>query len=197
MSATPPPDPPSTPVRHRVPPGLIPKVLILLGAFVAILVAVGFALPTRYTVERSAVVAAPPARIWPLVGDFAQWPAWQPWAARDGEATFTAHGAPGVGQRFEWLGARIGQGQLEVTAIEDEARLEMRMDFRQGGPAPVGTLRLEATADGATRVVWRVEGETAMRPIGNYLGLLMDGIVGPDLADGLARLKAAAEAPAP
>lgn len=174
--------------RPRIPRGLVPKVLILLGAFTVILVAVGFALPDRYTVERSVIIEAPPARIQPHVADFARWPAWQPWARRDDEAKFSHHGEAGPGQTFAWDGPDLGRGRIEMTGVAPD-RIDIALEFREGGVRPTGALLLEPTDGGATRVTWRIEGKTTLQPIGNYLGLLMDGIIGPDLEAGLAGLK--------
>lgn len=184
------------PKRARVPEGLVSKVLILLAAFTAIIIGVGFALPDRYVVERAVVVEAPPARVYARVADLNGWAAWQPWARRDGEATFTVEGAPGPGQTLRWDGPDLGQGRIEVTGLRPDAAVDIALTFREGGPRPTGVIALQASG-GATRVVWRIEGETTLRPIGNYLGLLMDGIIGPDLDAGLAGLKrAVGEAPA-
>lgn len=177
------------PKPSRVPPGLIPKVLILLGAFTVILVAVGFALPDRYAVERSVVIEAPPARIQPHVGDFERWGAWQPWARRDAKAQFTVDGPAGPGQVLRWQGPDLGRGRIEMTAARDGA-VEMVLSFGEGGARPTGVITLTPSG-GATRVVWHIEGETTLRPVGNYLGLLMDGIIGPDLEAGLSGLKRA------
>ncbi len=174
--------------RPRIPRGLVPKVLILLGAFTVILIAIGFALPDRYTVERSVIIEAPPARIQPHVADFARWTAWQPWARRDDEAKFAHHGEAGAGQTFTWDGPDLGRGRIEMTAVAP-TRVDMVLEFRAGGVRPTGAILLEPTDGGATRVTWRIAGETTFRPIGNYLGLLMDGIIGPDLDAGLVGLK--------
>lgn len=182
--------------RSRIPPGLVSKVLILLAGFTALIVAVGFALPDHYTVERSIVIEAPPAQIYAHVADFERWPAWQPWAARDDEAKFTHHGPPGPGQTFAWDGPDLGRGRIEMTGSEPDRAVHIALEFREGGPRPTGVIQLVPQA-GATRVVWRIEGRTTFRPVGNYLGFLMDGIIGPDLEAGLAALKTAATAEAP
>lgn len=176
------------PKRPRVPQGLVSKVLILLGAFTAIIIGVGFALPDHYVVERSVVVEAPPARVYAQVADLNAWTAWQPWSRRDAKATFAVEGAPGPGQTLRWDGPDLGEGRIEVTGLRPDEAVDITLTFREGGPRPKGALTFEANG-GATRVVWRIEGETTFRPIGNYLGLLMDGIIGPDLDAGLAGLK--------
>lgn len=174
--------------RPRIPEGLIPKVLILLGAFTVIIIAVGFALPDRYRVERAVIIEAPPARIQPHIADLERWLAWQPWSRRDEDATFEHSGAPGPGQTLSWSGPDLGKGRIEMLAVAPE-KVDIALEFRRGGPRPTGALRLEPTDGGATRVIWHIEGDTTFRPIGNYLGLLMDGIIGPDLEAGLAGLK--------
>lgn len=180
---------PTSERRPRVPPGLVSKVLILLAAFAVILVGVGFLLPDRYVVERAVIIEAAPSRVQAHVADFEKWMTWHPWARRDDEATFAHHGPPGLGQTFSWDGPDLGKGRIEMTGVAPE-RVDIALTFRAGGPRPTGALTF-VESGGATRVTWRVEGDTTFRPLGNYLGLLMDGIIGPDLEAGLAGLKRA------
>ena len=56
-------------------------------------------------------------------------------------------------------------------------------------PGPFTLLHVQLTpAGGSTKVDWSMEGENAY-PLGRYMGLLMDGMIGADLVQGLENLK--------
>jgi hypothetical protein len=59
----------------------------------------------------------------------------------------------------------------------------------------LGVIAFEPGAAGATRVTWTNSGEVGGNPLKHYLAAAMDHMMGPDLEQGLANLKAVAEAP--
>src|SRR5687767_5883454 len=78
--------------------GVVKKVLLgLLVLVIAFVVLVMFQ-PSRFRVERSAVMGAPRAVVFAQVNDFHNWEAWSPWAKRDPAAKSTFEGpASGTG----------------------------------------------------------------------------------------------------
>lgn len=107
---------------------------------------------SEYRIEESAVVAAPPRRVWALLADVTTWPEWSEFDAAELEAP----GSPdrdgaGAIRRYR-LGRRITRER--VTAFEPERRLayELLSGVR------VRDYRAEVTltpVDGGTRVTWR------------------------------------------
>ena len=51
-------------------------------AWMVVLVLAAYALPDRHLVERQKVIAATPARLWPLLASPRQWMRWSPWPVR-------------------------------------------------------------------------------------------------------------------
>jgi hypothetical protein len=45
-----------------------------------------------YTVQRSAPIAAPPARVYSLIADFHNWTTWSPWEGMDPDLKRTYSG---------------------------------------------------------------------------------------------------------
>lgn len=175
----------------------------IIGGVVAtlfIIAALGFVLPDKAHVERSVVVNAPPERVFALVSDFSEWSRWSPWADLDPTTAYEISGA-GVGHRMSWVSKdpNVGSGVQTVTAIEPPTRLVTRLEFGDMGKADA-TFTLTPEGD-ATKVVWSLDSRMRegvplwMKPVSTYLGFFMDGMVGADYEKGLARLKAAAEAP--
>ena len=59
------------------------RLLLVLVLIVVGLVVVIARRPSEFRVERTTVVAAPPAAVFAQVNDFHKWDAWNPWAKMD------------------------------------------------------------------------------------------------------------------
>jgi hypothetical protein len=168
-------------------------IFIALAALVAIVIGVGFLLPSEFNVERSIVIGADPARIHTLVGDLERWPEWTPWQEMDPTIrTFYSERTTGVGAGQNWTG-ESGNGELVFTGCDPETGVEYEITFTDANMRSVGALVYEPLADG-TRVTWRMGGDAEMNLISRYFGLFMDSLVGDPFEAGLANLKAVAEA---
>ncbi len=165
---------------------------------VAIAIVVAFILPRHAIVARSVEIAAPPSAVFALVGDLRRFGEWSPWTDIDPETVYTFTGPiDGVGQTLNWESGdkRVGSGSMSITAIEPDTRVDMEVMFVEAGTA-LASVRLEPAGAGTT-VTWGLDTDLGFNPIARYFGMMMDGMVGPDYEKGLARLKAAAEAPPP
>jgi uncharacterized protein YndB with AHSA1/START domain len=178
------------------------RVLRWLGLAIVVVVAlailVAFALPRHAIVARSVEIAAPPATIFPLVGDLRRFNEWSPWATIDPETVYTFTGPiDGVGQTLHWESKDklVGSGSMSIAALEPDRHVDMVVDFGEERTA-LASIILEPAGSG-TLVVWTLDSDLGLNPIARYFGMMMDGLVGPDYERGLARLKAAAEAPPP
>jgi hypothetical protein len=148
--------------------------------------------PTAYTVERSAVVAAPADAIYPLLVDFHEWPRWSPWEDVDPDMDRTFAGpASGVGATYAWQGDRkAGAGSMEITEATAPTSVGLRLTFLKPFKAE-NRMVLTLHPDGAgTRVTWRLDGEATgvMKAFARFG--MFDRWVGKDFEKGLARLKA-------
>jgi uncharacterized protein YndB with AHSA1/START domain len=171
--------------------------IVIIGV-VAVAIVVAFILPRHAIVTRSVEIAAPPSAVFPLVGDLRRFNEWSPWADIDPETVYTFTGPiDGVGQTLNWESddKRVGTGSMSIAAVEPDSRVDMEIVFAEQGNALAAVL-LEP-ARGGTKVTWTLDADLGFNPIARYFGMMMDGMVGPDYEKGLARLKAAAEAPPP
>ena len=86
---------------------------------VGVLVVLGIAAtrPDTFRVARSTSIKAPPEKIFPLINDFRQWPAWSPYESKDPAMKRTFSGAPtGKGAIYEWDGDKnVGSGRIEIA----------------------------------------------------------------------------------
>lgn len=166
---------------------MLKKILLGLAVFVALVFIVGLALPSDFAVERSAMIAAPPERVFQEVNSLQRWPAWSPWIARDPSIQNTYSGpAEGVGATVTWTSDDSGEGTQTITVSDPPKRIETKLDFGSMGTSKASwTFSPEGNG---TKVTWTLQGD-AGGPLGGYFAMKMDDWVGADYEDGLARLK--------
>ena len=170
---------------------------LLYGAvgLVALLLLVGVFLPTSVHVERSISTTASTATVFGIVNGFGRFNEWSPWFDLDPQTRYTYSGpANGVGARMEWASAKpeVGAGSQEIIAVEPGRSVTTQLDF---GPQGKATARIEVVPEGSgARITWGFDTSFEGNFLGRYFGLFFDRLIGADYEQGLARLKAVAEA---
>lgn len=168
-----------------------PAVAVFLIAFVG----GAFLLPSEVTLERSIVIDAPPKAVYPYVNSFTGFNKWSPWAKIDPETKYDFSGPEsGVGARMEWTSEHpnVGAGAQEITAAVVDQRVESLLQF--DGQAPSKAIFvLEGRDQNRTHVTWEFHGDMGNNPIGRWIGLMMDDMLGPDYETGLQNLKEVVE----
>lgn len=174
---------------------MLKKVLVGLVVVVALLVAFIATRPSHFLVERSAVIAAPPAVVFARLADFGQWSAWSPWEKLDPAMKRTVSGAPAtVGHSYAWSGnAKAGEGRMTITELTPE-RIELRLEFLKPWKATNETVFTLAPESSGCRVTWTMSGTNGFVMKAFGLVMDMDAMVGKDFEEGLRNLRATAEA---
>lgn len=163
------------------------------AAVLALVLAVGVALPGSWSAEREAVVAAPVDVVYTLLEAPGAWRTFTDWPS----AGMAPHGPPtGVGAGLTWDDPEVGSGAFEIVEAAPPRRVRYRVAV--GG----STLRVEGTLElaeerGGTRVRWREEGAFGRNPLLRYGSRLMERRQGEQLERSLQRLDSAARAPGP
>jgi carbon monoxide dehydrogenase subunit G len=169
------------------------RFLTIVVVLILILTAVAYLLPQMVTITRQTTIAAPPAKIFPLVNSLKTASTWSPWMAKDPAVTVSYDGPDaGVGARMAWTSTILGDGTQEITASTPDAAVDSTLIF--GGMSP-SSARFALTPEGdGTTVTWSITSDMGMNPIGRWMGLLMlDRWIGPDFETGLSNLKTLAE----
>jgi effector-binding domain-containing protein len=167
---------------------MIKKILLSLVVLLVVAAVVGWLLPRQVRVERSVVINRPASMIFAAVNSFQLFPKWSPWQDLDPKMQQTAEGPrDGVGAKLVWSGnEKVGSGTQLITDSTPDRAVASDLDFGDG----VAKSLLTLTPDGpATRVTWTLGVDMGVNPIGHYLGLAMDRMIGPDFARGLGNLK--------
>lgn len=171
---------------------LIRRLLVLVAVLAAVFVGVGLMLPGRIHVERSALIQAEPAAVFPFVNDFRRFNQWSPWAARDPQGTYNFTGpGEGVGARMAWQSDQHGTGSQEIIESRPNELVVTALDFGEMGRARA-TFRLSPEAGGA-HVSWSLDSELPFDPLARWFGLMFPRWIGADYEEGLARLKTLVE----
>ena len=92
-------------------------IAIVLAIAIAIVLVLAATKPDTFSVQRAAVVKAPPEKIFALINDFNRWGAWSPWEKKDPgmKRTFGAT-TSGKGAVYAWEGNKdVGQGRMEIA----------------------------------------------------------------------------------
>ncbi|BAU73139.1 SRPBCC family protein [Metapseudomonas furukawaii] len=164
---------------------------------VAILGVLGYAAisPDHFRIERTASIAAPPEKVFPLINDFQQWPAWSPWEKIDPTLKRSYSGPQaGVGAVYAWQGNNeVGTGRMEITGSQPASRVEIKLDFQMPFEAHNTAEFTLSPENGGTRVTWAMYGPSPYTHRLMQVFFDMDDLVGSRFDQGLANLKAAAE----
>jgi len=175
---------------------MLKKVLIALAAAVAILLGVVAFQPGEFSITRTAVIEAPPAKVFPYVNDFSKWGAWSPWEKIDPAMKRTFEGPKaGVGAIYSWEGNKeVGSGKMTITESKTSETVKIKLEFfkpMEGVNPTEFTFQPEGKG---TKVTWTMSGNNNFISKTFCLFMDMDKMVGGQFDTGLAQMKAAAEA---
>jgi uncharacterized protein YndB with AHSA1/START domain len=174
-------------------------VLIALVAAVVVVLLIASTRPKTFEYRRSAIVNAPPERVFALIDDLRRFNRWNPYARKDPAMHSQFSGpAAGPGARLDFAGNKqVGRGSLEITASQAPQRVEMELHMLEPFAARNrAEFSLVPTGTGGTQVTWAMRGDAPLisRVVGVFID--MDRMIGSDFEAGLAHLKAEAERPA-
>jgi len=149
-----------------------------------------------FRVERSTIVEAPPAAIFPRIDDFHAWADWSPYEKMDADLAKTYSGAArGKGAKYAWVGKKAGSGSMEIVQSDAPSKIVIKLDFTKPMTAHnTAEFTLEPQGPRATKVTWAMHGPNTL--MSKVMGLFfsMDKLVGPQFDEGLASLKRLSEA---
>ena len=171
--------------------------MILVGVVVVVAGVLAYAAtrPDSFRVERSARIAAPPEKIFPLIEDLHRWQTWSPYEAKDPAMQRTHSGAvSGKGAVYAWDGDKnVGKGLMEIVDTAPPSRVTIKLDFERPFEAHnrVDFTLVPMGAD--TEVTWAMQGPSPY--VSKLMGLFLDfdEMIGRDFAAGLVNLKRLAE----
>lgn len=171
------------------------KLLVGVGAVVALLLLVVVTRPSTFHIERSTTIAAPPDAAFAQVNDFRAWNAWSPYEKLDPDMKKTFEGpAAGVGSSYGWSGNdKAGEGRMTITTSDAPSRIAIRLEFSRPFAATNTATFTFAPQGSGTKVTWAMDGANGFVAKAFSLFVDMDMLVGGDFERGLAAMKAIVE----
>lgn len=175
---------------------LLKAVVLTLAALFAVLAVVGFFMDSRWYVERSIVIDAPPEVVYYFPSSAAGWEAWTAWA-KEGDPswkmTVESEVPAGVGARMRWDSEVYGTHTVAIEAAEPPGRVAYRMHLGAQDIDLEGEVRITPQGEGS-QVTWSETGDIGDNPYARLMAGVMKGMVEGDFDKGLASLKRVAEA---
>ena len=165
------------------------KVLKIILGIVVVLVAlfliVALFLPAEVTVERTAIIEAPDSVIFDYITDFNNRTDWDPWFEMEPEAkVILTEVTKGVGAGYAWEGEIIGSGDMVINEVEENKSIKSTIKFYSPQTSEGKVLWLLEPVEEGTKLTWSFSSEMGY-PLERYFGLMMDGMLGPQLEKGL------------
>jgi uncharacterized protein YndB with AHSA1/START domain len=181
---------------------VILRIAIIVGVAIAAVLAfvIIFAAtrPNTFRVQRSVTIDAAPEKIFPLIDDLHNWPAWAPQDKDDPSMKRTYSGAAfGTGAVSDWdSSGSAGKGRMSIIESTPPTRVEVKVDFIKPFAAHnLNEFILEPVSElePATKVTWTMLGSNlyVMKVMSIFVN--MDRVMGKHFESGLNHLKKAAE----
>ena len=174
---------------------MLKKILIGLGAAIALLVIVILLQPAKFRIERSITMAAPPDAAFAQVSDFHAWSKWSPWEKLDPNLKRSYDGpSAGAGAKYAWVGNDdVGEGRMTIEKSQEPSQVDIKLEFIKPFAATNTTIFTFTKTPEGNKTTWAMEGENSF--MGKAFGLFMDmdSLVGKDFEKGLGAMKSAAE----
>jgi len=170
-------------------------IAVVLAAAIAVVLLLAAAKPDRFSVRRTAMVMAPPDKIFSLIDDFHRWGSWSPWETRDPAMTRSYSGAEsGKGAVYAWDGNRnVGSGRMEILDASSPSKIVIKLDFFKPFEAHNTAEFTMQPQGGATEMIWVMHGPAPFMSKVMQVFMNMDSMIGKDFEIGLANLKRLAE----
>ena len=177
--------------------GVLKTVLSVAGVALVSLIAVIAMRPDQLHVERSKVINAAPADLFPYANDFDQWLKWNPWKDLDANQEYAfSDNRAGVGAWYTWKGEKAGSGKMSITEIEENKTVRSSLQFIEPFESTASVTMAFAPEGEGTRVTWSFDEEQGFMNKAAGLFMDMDAMLGGDFEKGLSTLAPMAEADA-
>ncbi|MBX7163324.1 MAG: SRPBCC family protein [Saprospiraceae bacterium] len=163
-----------------------------IALLILIIYIIGFFLPGKAHLERSANIPAAVGQVHHYINDLRNWEKWSPWHRMDSNMKINYSDNP-VGQSafYTWESKVLGNGKTTILESNPEM-VKTKLEFDGMGEA-YGTFLMKPDND-STFLTWQFDGDATgvpfyMKPVHNIFSLFMDKLVGKDYDQGLANIK--------
>jgi len=170
------------------------KILIVIGALVALLLIAASFIKKKYNIVREITINKPKTEVFSYIKHLKNQDNYSKWVRMDPNMKKDFRGTDGtVGFIYAWDGnKKAGKGEQEIKKIAEGERVDVEVRFEKPfegiATAPIIT---EAISANETKVKWAMNGKSKY-PL-NFMNLFMDDMLGKDLETSLTTLKSILE----
>ncbi len=167
--------------------------LFFLLAVIVTTAVLSFMLPTSQKIERSIVINASAAIIYPQLTKLESFNKFSVWSQQDSTAVYTLNGTDGtVGASSSWKGSPeiSGEGKIEIKALEPNRKVVHQLNFIQPQKGTAESVFLLTETNKATTTVTWTFNMATPRPWNIFnLFYSQNKQMGKDFEDGLVAMK--------
>ena len=151
--------------------------------------------PSTFSVQRSAIMGAPPAEVFAQVNDLKAWDAWSPWKKLDPNAKMTiSDPSAGKGATIAWAGNKeIGEGKMTILDSKPDELVDLEQAFIKPFEGKARLVFTFAAEEDGTKVTWKMHGTNDFLGKAICMFMDMDSTLGTPFDEGLANMKAVVE----
>ena len=138
----------------------------------------------KFNVEKSNTIAAPIEKVYAIVRDFKQWPAWSPWliAEPDCQVEYAADG-----KSYSWDGKIVGSGSMKIDEEVEPNGINYTLTFLKPWKSTSQVKFLFTQEGQETTATWTMDGSLPIFMF--WMKKMMVAMVGMDYQRGLKMLK--------
>ncbi len=170
-------------------------VVAVLAVAVVVVLGIAAGKPDTMVIERSAIIKAPPEKLFAMLNDLHSWSKWSPYEEKDPKMKRTFSGAEkGKGAIYAWDGNdEVGSGSMEITEATEPSNIKIDLHFLKPFKGD-NKVNFSFVPEGdMTKVTWSMAGESPFMCKVMQVLCNMDEMCGKDFEKGLAKLKSITE----
>lgn len=171
-------------------------ILLVVAILIAFLLFIALVTRKHYSIERDVIINKPHQEVYDYVKLLKNQEAYSVWVRLDPNVQLKYTGTDGVvGFTSTWEGNKqAGKGEQEITQLVNGNRVTIEVRFEKPFKNVAHTyMTTTAIAPDQTKVNWKMVGKNKF-PL-NLMNLVIDGLLGKDLAKSLNDLKLILEKP--
>ncbi|BCE00096.1 SRPBCC family protein [Marinicellulosiphila megalodicopiae] len=146
----------------------------------------------KLTLERTMVIDAPVSEVFKIVSDFNTWRTWSPWLCQEPTCPVVVQLPPyEVGHAQHWTGTHIGSGNMHITNIVENKRIDYDLEFLKPWKSSSKTSFDFKQIEGQCHITWAMDSSLPFFMF--WMKNMMIALIGNDYIRGLTMLKELAE----
>ena len=166
---------------------MLKKLILSLGICLGLFFLIGFLLPRDFIIHRSILINVPRAQVHAAVSNLEEWSHFMPWSKANNDIQFDFGDVRrGKGATKRWT-SDAGKGSFTITDASIKQGVSCEIVFGEKEKPAVANFFYDDTPQG-TMLQWSMRGRVEA-PLGGYMTLLIDSMLGPVFEQGLVQLK--------